>query len=190
MILQKPENLTSLIGKLRKHGRQQILVVGPQRSGTTIAHRIIAEDMGYTPISEETIKVDNMQMANGLRHREKYFVLQAPGLSHCWNDWKGDAVVFIYRDPEEIYASQRRIKWDWEQYEYKKCLEVAERYGMAAIPENSTLAKQYLWQVMGPYYHIIHGGNRRFILPYNALKDHPLWVSKEKRAHFHPRQTQ
>ena len=82
-----------------------IIVTGPQRSGTTIAARIIAEQTGG-------VYVDELDYCLPLPDKA---VVQAPFLLH-------DAVslsfvvpnvrfAFMYRTPGDIVASMERIQW-------------------------------------------------------------------------------
>ena len=86
-----------------------IIVTGPQRSGTTIAARIIAEQTGG-------VYVDELDYCLPLPDKA---VVQAPFLLHQALEASymipNVRFAFMYRAPGDIVASMERVEWyaDW-----------------------------------------------------------------------------
>lgn len=160
----------SLVFELREY--RQILVTGPQRSGTTIGAHVLARELQLPYIDEAEIAVDDVGKAFRLYHQSERFVLQAPGLSAYCHLFPG-AVVFMIRDPDEILSSERRIKWKGEMAEMNKYFASFGRI---------TEVKYNNWK----WYQKDYPG--RFELSYASLSYHPLFVPAEKRRQFHSRQ--
>src|SRR4051794_28861524 len=118
----------SLFGFLKDF--RQIVVTGPQRSGTTICTHMVAADLGYTAI-DETDKVFSAELKNRVNHlsdpgslrrvlEENGIVVQAPSASaFCHQLPEAIAVVFMIRPIDEILKSERRIGWKGNGYELK-----------------------------------------------------------------------
>ena len=109
------DDLVTVVEGFRKYGR--IVVTGPQRSGTQIASKIIADILNWEFVGEQKM------CRKGQDHDERYFkwvtnpirqstVLQCPRISHaCHLTPKPTLVVFMMRNIAEILESdQHRIK--------------------------------------------------------------------------------
>lgn len=165
-------------------GFDAVLVTGPQRSGTTIAARIIAKALGYRYADEAECDIHDPYKADALLVKGQV-VLQAPGLS-CYAQGFTCAVVFMYREIDAIRRSEDRIGWreaygganfKAEQTKYDRIYHVTG--------DNIALVKYYVWEA-------IQRGlcEHPFELDYESLKDSPLWVEKEERTTFTDRQWQ
>lgn len=156
-----------------------IVVTGPQRSGTTIATKMLAELLPRNPVLEEAFNDDDLGMFGSIVNGYHPCVVQAPALSCAVHLLKGTAtcVVFMRRSLVDIVTSQQRIGWTYEEAEKKK-------YGRKNDPHDVAVIKEDAWrwqkQLLAP---------RAFDLEYESLASHPLWVPKEQRAAFKPRQT-
>ena len=88
-----------------------IIVTGPQRSGTTIAARIIAEQTGG-------VYVDELDYCLPLPDKA---VVQAPFLLHQALEASymipNVRFAFMYRAPGDIVASMERVEWYADWYE-------------------------------------------------------------------------
>ena len=88
-----------------------IIVTGPQRSGTTIAARIIAEQTGG-------VYVDELDYCLPLPDKA---VVQAPFLLHQTLEVSymipNVRFAFMYRAPGDIVASMERVEWYADWYE-------------------------------------------------------------------------
>ena len=157
-------------------GFDKIIVTGPQRSGTTIAAQMIAEDLDLRFLIEE--RVPTQQALAGLVAHQSGWVAQVPQLCrwvHDHGDRDDVAVVMVKRPIDEILASQVRI--GWAPYERDELA----RYGLqeGVISE----VKYDFWErIQKPV--IKHA----FEVEYHDLEEHPLWVPARSRSKFAPRQ--
>jgi hypothetical protein len=154
-----------------------VLVTGPQRSGTRIASRMIAHDIGYEHIDEDAIHMDSIYKLYSIITEKNHIVVQCPVLCRYVHMLADDhvAVVLMRRNIEDIIASQKRIQWMWEW------LELA-RYDRSdgIISE----VKYQFWDQVQKV-HIKHA----FEVEYESLAAHPLWIAKELRQNFEADQT-
>ena len=161
----------------------RILVVGPQRSGTRIGAEMISHDTGFWFIPEEYFAVDSLNQLWRLFQTNHDIVVQAPALT-CYAHTLGMldpslGVVMMMRPLEDILASQKKIRWRWEEPELIRLGIAGGGTGAAA------LERYYRWE---------HGqkdalGRQATEVEYESLSGHPLWVPKERRVNFGPRQT-
>lgn len=140
-----------------------IVVTGPQRSGTTIASKIIAADLFRTAVDESEFTFGEdysncvLQLPQALDH---YIYLQ--------HIYPGIQFLFVSRDPKDIIASMKRVEWcagdvyDWELF--------LERYVTSRI-----LLWNHIKQMIPESCSEIH---------YESLSDHPLFIPKEGRKDF------
>ena len=139
---------------------------------------IAAADLGYTFYPEERIGIRNPALLHDLIANQHRFVVQCPALCHCIEEFSADdvAIVLMRRDVADIVASEERIK-----FQRKRARELTQ-YGRkdGVISE----VRYDHWEKhQRPY--IAHA----FEVEYESLGAHPLWVPKEQRAGFSPRQT-
>ena len=158
-----------------------VLVVGPQRSGTTITARMIAHDLGRTFLDERQVKGPAELRMEELPGRRAPCVVQCPAWTYCCHRWGGPevGVVLVRRPVPDILASQQRIRWT------HRCQpgELA-RYDLSSGVISQV--KYRVWdrqqrRMLGPHGHEIE---------YHTLKDHPLWVPPQRRRNFHAKQTE
>jgi len=164
--------MEKILNRLKKY--QQILVTGPQRSGTTIATLIIAEELKYSYFLEENFDTDNLWECFKIYSTNVTCVVQAPGLSAYAHLFPG-AVVFMIRPICEIIKSQKRVGWNFDNMEKAKYF--------CDNPEISACELKYKmwtkWQKR----------KNMFALQYNSLAGHKLWIDIENRKEFGARQT-
>src|SRR4051812_34302210 len=110
-------DLTALLPRLRS--AKQILVTGPQRSGTTIGARILAQELGLKFYPEESTGPYNLRRTCQLLDQETDFVLQSPGMA-AYCHLLGIAVVFMRRDVLDIRRSEDRVRWQVQALEHWK----------------------------------------------------------------------
>ena len=146
-----------------------ILVTGPQRSGTTIAAATLADDFNLTFVDETGFVPGNqykdavVQSPNAL---DSYVILH-----HMYPQAE---FVFVRRDKTDIIASMKRIQWlmddvqDWESF-------------LSDYVDN----RFELWDKLKNYL-----PKQTQEIPYNALKGHRFFVSKEQRTSFTTKQWQ
>lgn len=153
-----------------------VIVTGPQRSGTTIAARMIASDSSMAYIDEEAYAI----------HDERRFqsacdlvgvVVHAPAMMHVVHRVADNDVfvVVMQRDTDAIVASQERIEWTsrWEANELAK-------YGAEKGPV--AVVKYRRWEIQQAV--VPHWS----YLPYESLSAHPMWLPQSKRRQFANRQ--
>ena len=156
---------------------KQILVTGPQRSGTTICARMIADDLGLAFYPEERVGINNPNRLAELLLTESDFVLQCPGLSHVVHKFahKRIAVVWMKRSLADIKKSEQRINWQ----------DFVERRNYMADdnPKHIAQIKNELWRATQK--HII---DNAFEINFDSLERYPLFVPEAVRETFGPRQ--
>lgn len=167
-----------MFGYLKPYSK--ILVTGPQRSGTTIAARMIAEDTGKRFLTEEYVYVHSEEALLRALASDGQFVLQCPALQHMIHTpevglRREVAVVFMDRPDEEIRRSESRIGWEAAGTEYAA-------WGIP-LPRLSEI-KKWAWNSFQK--RLIRNP---FTVVYSSLSEHPLWVAQDQRQEFHSRQT-
>lgn len=162
-------------------GAKKVLVTGPQRTGTTIGAKILSDILGFEFVSEEVIDVDDLEKFFSLHMSLDNYVLQAPGLSFICHRLPVDVVIFMNRAYSDIRASGERINWnkEWSIYEVTKYLR--------AKRSDPITTKYNVWKSYQKP-HLDMAGIPHFDLWYESLKSHPLWIDKELRKDFTPRQ--
>lgn len=159
-------------------GFLRIIVTGPQRSGTTIVGAAIADDLGYYFYPEEQIRVWELWRVERLLKRTDHFVLQAPAICRYVHTIRspGLAVVLVKRPVAEIVKSQERINWEGEERELRQ-------YG---LKEGVSAQVKYDYWDQYQRRQIEHP----FEIEYESVATHPMWIPKECRTDFEPRQYQ
>lgn len=145
----------------------QIIVTGPQRSGTTIASRILADDLGMEC-------VDELYFQPGKQYSNH--VIQSPnaldGFIFIHHIYPDATFVFIDRPKSDIIASMRRIRWcyndvqDWDQF-------VSDWIDQ----------KHLLWKQLQEYLPL-----QTQQIPYQSLSGHRLFVQRQHRTDFTSKQ--
>lgn len=161
-----------------------VLVTGPQRSGTAIATKIIAEELGYREVPEEEFWIHDSIRALGILLKGNV-VVHGPGVCHrsdLIGDMSNAAVVMMQRPLDEIHASEERIGWR-TAYNGANVTAEQQKYldEFGETDEDTAALKYRIWDRHQK--HKCHS----FDLDYASLKGHALW--KNERANFAPRQT-
>ena len=156
-----------------------MLVTGPQRSGTRLLAKILSHDFGYTYVDEEDLGIDNVARLTQSLGLPFKMVFQCPALCYCIETFSEPdiAIVFMKRATEDIVASQKRIGW----------VDNAERdhYNAWGVDMPISELKWHYWDVFQR--DRIHNP---FIVAYDSLSEHPLWIPKEERLNFKWNQTE
>ena len=173
-------NIQNLVEALKEGGFSKIFISGPQRSGTTIVTKMLAQDLGL----KETQELPSLESAQSLRDN---VVAQCPQLTYCLHEFNAanSAVVFMCRSFKDIIASGARIGWNGghEMHEVKKYKDrfpdyFVEGYHVSVMVQNVWLSYQ-MERMQVPF----------FNLSYSEIKDHPLYISKKDRKGFYSKQT-
>ena len=93
--------------------QKNIVVTSPQRAGSRIVAKMIAEDTGFTYIDEKDIAVDNLESLKDVLTGN--VVVQAPGIMR-WIHEIDCYPVIVKRAVKDIVKSQERISWGHEPY--------------------------------------------------------------------------
>lgn len=154
----------------------KIFVTGPQRSGTTLVGAAAANDLGYWFYPEEQVRVHEWWRVERLWRRTSNFVLQAPALCRYAHKVSAPdvAVVLVRRNIDDIIASERRVGWDSHAQELR-------RYSL-----KEGIISKVKYRYWDEYQkHLIENA---FEVNYEDLAGHPMWVPKERRTGWGPRQ--
>jgi hypothetical protein len=164
-----------------------ILVTGPQRSGTTIAAKMIAADTDYRYVDESEYDVHLEEAFADLLAQEHHIVVQCPSMSHIVHQVVNEhtLVVMMMRDCDDIAASEERVGWTVGPYPELYTFGMSPRQAVSFRRRGGQVAplKYARWKEQReqvPHY---------LELAYESLAAHPLWVPKERRVDFAPRQT-
>lgn len=181
------ETISEILPKLKEFN--SILVSGPQRSGTTVAAHIIAKELEYAYVDEQEIDIASARWAIQHMKRGKV-VIQCPALCYVADQLPqmlNYAVVIMRRDIKDIQASEERIHF-WTDPNLRAGMqqELERYFSRFKIRINRDIApKKYeLWDKFQKK------NCTSFDLDYESLKGNPLWVEKEQRQIFAPRQWQ
>ncbi|MBA3387691.1 MAG: hypothetical protein H0T95_13960 [Chthoniobacterales bacterium] len=169
------------LAKVVEHARgfRKILVTGPQRSGTTIASRILAHELRYRFVSEKDIKTHSLSRLHKRLFSWRREVIQGPCFgSIChYIDTPRTLIVFMRRDLSEIVQSEHRIGWSAQQWELANYFRDA---GTIAAVRYECWEKYQQGLMEVPWIELAHA----------SLAPHRLWIDREKRLHFKDHQTE
>lgn len=178
-----------------------VMVTGPQRSGTRIAAKMAAVDLGYCFADEREIQVGKLRQAVEVlvsgAHMGGGVVLHAPALcaeSHLL--WDRNlcpvrvAVVVVIRDLNEIAASCRHLKWSatGEINKYRGRPEFAPYLISGAHVAQWKYDVLQLYQ--RPLIRTLVGEGYYYSVGYRDLKHHDLWVPDHERVGWEWDQTE
>lgn len=155
-----------------------VVVTGPQRSGTTIAARIIAKESRMRYVDENEYGTRDLSAWLSLVHNGAGIVIQSPAMSRhliSISHYDGVAVVWMLRPLSGIIDSERRIHWrdGDEKAKYSNY--------MGVLP--ISLVKLIYWRV-----HQSPAMSYGVEMAYSDFSEHPLWVPTDKRRQFTSRQ--
>jgi hypothetical protein len=165
------------------NGYHRIYVVGPQRSGTRIAARMIANDTGIKYIDEKHIFIDSLShlhMVTNIKFPDRPMVFHMPALTAFVQEFATpkDLVVFMIRNQNQIKASEERINWKYD---------IVERWKLAPLPGiegmPSRQGKLTVWR-MNQRRELERRGVSVLELQYHTLAHHPMWKDKSERKGF------
>lgn len=176
--------MKKIIDSLRVFNK--VYVTGPQRSGTTFAAKALAYSLGYKHIDERDFGTQDLDKMNELTSKYDKFVVQCPCLFYRVTDFDNDGIIIcMIRDIESIIKSENRInftKFTGFKGEHVKYINKFPEYYDKNKPISQI--KYDVWNNVQKL-----KINNYIELKYEDLKSHPLWIGKEKRTHFKPKQT-
>jgi len=176
----------------------KIVVSGPQRAGTTISTVIIGHELGLSAILEEhsSYNRDPYIFTNILNTKDN-FVIQAPGMCYFLDNIKNKDVLItvMRRRVEDIILSQERINWTrrYEPVEKKKYNQKLDKILTECTLFNKkdllVLPISVLKYLVLPLQKRMCQFDIKWIeLEYDSLEEHELFIPKERRKMFKPRQ--
>lgn len=156
----------------------RIVVTGPQRSGTRIAAKMLAQDTGHRFVDERRFGVFDEKRWREELQAERV-VVQSPTMLKeiVDNPPSGIFVVLMRRDLAEIHASMHRVGWDRDPLGNATEL---KKFGLTDC--DSAQIKYDYWAS--------HEKAAPFLeLEYESLRQHPLFVLDDHRRNFEIAQT-
>lgn len=147
----------------------RIVVTGPQRSGTKLVANAICLATNYKLVIHHKMPPDRV----GIRRlrKNKDIVLHHPSYVALLPRIADPttAVVFVWRDLNEIHTSEKRYKWK-HHGEERKLLKITKG--------DPAWHKQLFWEKNK------HKFPNTFDVKYEDMKTHPFFVSAEDRKKF------
>lgn len=177
-------------------GFSNIVVVGPQRSGTTFTAKVLAARLKFRYVDEIDFLINDAYLFKR-QLKLSGSVIQAPGLTHLIHEMVGESTLVIYmrRASKDILKSVRnkngflthqifsinQSKFLRRRYPLDPCV----RNILNEIDENELYIDTMLkiWHSCQSI-RIKH----QVELNYESLKFHPLWLDKKHRKGFHSKQ--
>ena len=156
---------------------KNIVVSGPQRSGTTACAGFVMTDLGLGKITRVSGGVNLDQLAKACAGKGRK-VIHAAGCTYGLHreDIGGrddTAVIWMWRDLEDVHKSEKRINWrpgaEFKRYDIKKREEVAPAKIKMFLEEQKDKIK-HLYEI-----------------DYTELEKHSMYVSAEQRKNFSSR---
>ena len=166
-------NSTKTINYFRALGKyNNIVVSGPQRSGTRYVSKAIAYDTGKVFVDERRILYHEFRLLLQLLKGNNQ-VIQCPGVCHRLHQitFKDTLIVLVKRPIKDIIASEERIGWDQESrdLEFKKYNKKSGIISQIKYDFWDNFQKEKL-------------GKRCIEVHYNKVIKHPLFV--QNRTNF------
>ena len=168
----------------------KIVITGPGRSGTTIAAKIIADELKYKFVDEAWFSGTFFEIFEVLiSEPRRKMVVQAPCLSHRLHeigDRDNVAIVLMRRDIDDILESSKHTLTFNEKIipdAFTVCDERWRKFCLSKYNVTEGCLPQIVYDYWDNYQKdkIKHS----FELEYLDLKNHPLWIKKpERRKHF------
>lgn len=146
-----------------------IVISGPQRSGTRITAKVIAHDTGKTYIDEKDINYHDFRLLE-YYIKQGNSIIQCPGLCRILHHIKDKStlIIMVRRPIDEIINSERR-HWDKEA-EKQELLKYAHSNGII-----SRIKYAFWGKVQKPI--LLEGGRE---IKYHNLENHKLFIKNRK----------
>ena len=181
-------------------GYKRIIIVGPQRSGTTFTSQALANTLNFKNVDEGEFNVRDINMFRNVIEQEN-IVVQAPGMTCKIQKLVGDddLVVFMNRKWSDILKSVirknngRLSNWvlmetmfNIDRYYFNEYDNTAGEFFDKYVSKNS--------YYLDSYYNVWKHYQSKVIpncitLEYESMKIHPMWLDKDQRKNFSGKQT-
>ncbi len=166
-------------------GFRRIIVTGPHRSGTTIATEMIARELGFESMLEESFEFYRADLLHGLLRRRS-IVVQCPALFDLMPQLSDEhtAIVLMRRPLHELDASRKRMyaRRTGRQLSAQHQNVAQLRRLEADAGDDAARVKYERWDDWIAR-DLIHNPVE---IEYADLADHPLWVSATDRRRLGP----
>ena len=180
-------------------GYKRIIIVGPQRSGTTFTSQALSNTLKFRNVDEGEFSVRDVNMFRNIMKQEN-IVIQAPAMT-CRIQaliGKDDLVVFMSRKWSDIVKGVHRknrslsnwilmeTMFDAERYYFNEYGNTAGKFFDKHVNKNS--------YYLDAYYNMWKHYQSKIIpncitLKYESMKNHPMWLDKSQRKNFGDKQT-
>ena len=169
---------------------RMVVVSGPQRSGTHVMAKIIADELDWIYIPDTEYSAEhNGDWAKYVLESHNV-VIHCPHMSHMLHFVPSDvAVVYMYRPIDEIEESFERVNpGEVPCCRTEQMLFYPQPPGVVGSPMGNVCAelKNNYWEA----YQQIILGQRGFSFKYHDLESHPLFYKKEDRKDWLMNQTE
>ena len=181
-------------------GYKRIIVVGPQRSGTTFTSIALANTLNFRNVDEIEFGVDKVDRFRDIIKQEN-IVVQAPAMTCRIQSLVGkdDLVVFMKRKWSDIlkglYKKNGKLSnfiFMWVMFDYDKYrFSEYDKEASKAFDKYVNIESSYL----NSYYNMWKHYQSKLIpncitLEYESMKTHPMWLNKDQRKDFTDKQTE
>jgi len=170
-------DLPQCLAQIKASNYRKVVVSGPQRSGTHIGAKIIADMLKFRYIEEGDFKINSFPTFKRKYNKLLNIVVQAPGIAHKLHKLNPSwFIVFMYRSTPDIIASQKRINWRDEYIERNKYINEFNLSG-GMLNEPICIIKYLCFTVYQLKFINTHAAK----LSYESLSHHWLWVNTKDR---------
>ena len=173
-------------------GYKRIIIVGPQRSGTTFTSQALANTLNFRNVDEDEFGVRDINMFRNIMKQEN-IVIQAPAMTCKIQTLVGndDLVVFMVRKWSDIIKSVinknngllsnwvfMNIMFDIERHNFNKYDSKAGEAFDKCVEKDCPYLNSYynMWK----HYQLKNIPNC-IALEYESMKNHPMWLDKDQR---------
>ena len=180
-------------------GYKRIIIVGPQRSGTTFTSQALANTLNFRNVDEDEFNVRDVDMFRNIMKQEN-IVVQAPAMTCRIQSLigKDDLVVFMSRKWSDIVKGVYRKNGSLSNWILMETMFNIERY---YFNEYDNTAGDFFDKhvnkdsyYLDAYYNMWKYYQSKLIpnciaLKYESMKSHPMWLNKDQRENFGNKQT-
>ena len=128
---------------------QNILVTGPQRSGTTFASKSIAKILRYRFVDEDEYQVHNENAFNDILKLNQKMVIHAPAMSHLLPiNLPNTFVIWMQRNIMDVIKSEDKIDWHIREFWNEKNKAIRRFPFHTSIIDafpNNKMMKDWMW---------------------------------------------
>tara|TARA_R110000824_G_scaffold242332_2_gene431013 strand:- start:3067 stop:3633 length:567 start_codon:yes stop_codon:yes gene_type:complete len=175
-------------------GYRNILIAGPQRSGTTLMSKYISKLLGekyelvYMSYKANAYNEHDTKFFKRLIDDKNYYIIHSPSQCHVLHEVgvRDDTFIFfMMRDTADIIKSQERIGWTKREEPREKA-----KYSKfkCDLKNPISVIKYNIWNDIQKY---MIPEKSYMEVNYESLSiATDLWVDKKDRVNFKPRQTE